>query len=90
MKQFKSGFLRDIPVFWKTSSLSLVSSLIEAVTALKAPFSLLPSTMWSGSALRRIPYLSLSVDSVSCRTLSSWKRKNGHTLCSRKGKISIL
>lgn len=60
-----------IPVFWKTSSCSLVSSLMEAVTVLKAPFSRLPSTMWSGSALRRMPYLSLSVDRVSCRTFSS-------------------
>lgn len=63
----------EIPVFWKTSSCSLVSSLMEAVMALKAAFSFFPSTMWSGSARRRMPYLSLSVDSVNCRTFSSWK-----------------
>lgn len=69
-----------IPVFWKASSCSLVSSLIEAVMALNAPFSLFPNTMWSGSALRRIPYLSLSVDSVNCRTLSSCRMKNRKVL----------
>ena len=63
---------RHPPVSWKRSSSSLLSCLMAVITALKAPFSRLPRTMWSGSALRRMPYLFLSVDSVTLRTFNSY------------------
>lgn len=67
-----SGLYHYIPVAWNSSSCSLFSSLIAAMTSLNAPFKRFPSTMWSGSALSRTPYLSLLVDSVTWRTLSSY------------------
>lgn len=82
-----SGSYHYVPVSWNFSSCSLFSSLIAAVTSLNAPFKRFPSTMWSGSALNRTPYLSLLVDSVTWRTLSSYintpkrkkmKLKNSH------------
>lgn len=64
---------------------------MDAITALKAPFRRFPRTMWSGSALRRTPYLFLSVDSVTFRTFNSygwwtrWNRKEGNeNMCPQK------
>jgi len=67
-----SGLYHHVPVSWNSSSCSLFSSLIAAMTSLNAPFRRFPSTMWSGSALSRTPYLSLLVDNVTWRTLSSY------------------
>lgn len=69
-----------LPVSWNSSSCSLFSSLIAAMTGLNAPFKRFPSTMWSGSALSLTPYLSLFVDNVTWRTFSSyintpWEKK---------------
>jgi hypothetical protein len=50
----------------------LLSRFMAIITALKAPFRRFPRTMWSGSALSRIPYLFLSVDSVTFRTFNSY------------------
>lgn len=65
------GLCRYWPVSWNLSSCSLLSSLMAAMTGLKAPLRRRPSTVCSGSALRRTPYLALSADSVSTRTFSS-------------------
>lgn len=71
---------RHPPLFWNCSSSSLLSCFMAIITALKAPFRRFPRTMWSGSALSRIPYLFLSVDSVTFRTFNSYSE------CQRKRK----